>query len=704
MQGRSQTWQTLVNAGNYTVIPHLTISGSLTYGTETIVEMKSSIKVLGSGGSYDIPNAGNCISAQLDVTLKGTSDTIPRMAKLEPYIDLTNGTTTTTDHLKKGVFYIDTRKLNSAGSTVYDYDTLVISAYDAMMLTELSYYALDGDIGTWPKTDISVVNEIAARIGVEVDSTVSSIMNKSYPVQYPGYGESGLTLRETLGTIGAMYAGNWIISDDGKLKLIQIKAKNSSDQTITKYGNIDISEANAAYTRVIINVDSDTYYTYPGATLSYSNWQASTAYSVGDPVVYNSSYYICRVAHTSGSTFDSSKWDKDIVFVLDCQWASSEVSGAAIGYQMAQNIYNIVSGYSYRGFKLEEAIFDPALEVGDRITVGSANVYVFNRDMIFDYLLTADLEAPIESEIDHEFQYQLGSGSTVQRSLASVKTSLTVQSGQIEGLISGQITTYRSATNPYAAFGVTRHTGDLWYCTADTTSGGISYSANTWYRWSGSVWDETTANVDVAPDWEEDTSYSVGDVVTYNGHWYKCTTAHTSGSSWDSSKWEVCDTISEVSQSQILQQIDSIQLGVAHGANGSYIYLTANGITQKTSGQMYFDTDNAHFTGKLSAVKVVARGDDFLVTNADETIIYGKVGYGSGNDGHSDTNGVILQAYTYDPNSGQYVVDTDHYFIVTDQGVRMSSGDYSIFVTNNGCYTKRSGASAVQIGTAVWGS
>jgi len=45
------------------------------------------------------------------------------------------------------------------------------------------------------------------------------------------------------------------------------------------------------------------------------------------------------------------------------------------------------------------------------------------------------------------------------------------------------------------------------------------------------------AGENIGSEWQKSTSYAVGNIVTHENKYYKCTTAHTSGTTWDSSKW-----------------------------------------------------------------------------------------------------------------------------------------------------------------------
>jgi hypothetical protein len=69
---------------------------------------------------------------------------------------------------------------------------------------------------TWPARDMDVVREIAEFIGVPVDPRTDAIIIRNYFVQYPGE----YSCREVLGYIAAMYAGCFVMSDAGELRLL----------------------------------------------------------------------------------------------------------------------------------------------------------------------------------------------------------------------------------------------------------------------------------------------------------------------------------------------------------------------------------------------------------------------------------------------------------------------------------------------------
>ena len=158
------------------------------------------------------PSVGGCVSRQIDIMIK-PKGTIPRMAeiKLETRLVLkdfvTGEITSTSEWLPKGTFYIDTRQTDKVSGA------LIIHGYDAMLKAEQPFLT-DTTEDDWPKPMDDVVEEIAKRMGVTVDSrtVVSHTLQAGYPLGY--------TMREVLGFIASAHAGNWIITDAGELRLV----------------------------------------------------------------------------------------------------------------------------------------------------------------------------------------------------------------------------------------------------------------------------------------------------------------------------------------------------------------------------------------------------------------------------------------------------------------------------------------------------
>lgn len=200
MQQTSNIWKTLLADRNHRKEYKVNISGA-EYGQDKIIRLSR----FGALFSGDTPTVGACVSGQASVGLWSPQD-VPRCAEVKVFVRLTNGNTVS-EWLQLGVYYVDTRDFNK------ETNVLTLECYDAMLKAE-QVYLLDNNVGTWPRTQASVVSEICERIGVELDDRTT--LNASYQVEYP----NDLTMREILGFIGAAHGGNWTMTPTGKLRLV----------------------------------------------------------------------------------------------------------------------------------------------------------------------------------------------------------------------------------------------------------------------------------------------------------------------------------------------------------------------------------------------------------------------------------------------------------------------------------------------------
>lgn len=100
--------------------------------------------------------------------------------------------------------------------------------------------------------------------------------------------------------------------------------------------------------------------------------------------------------------------------------------------EMAQNILNKLSGYQYQPYQADGALLDPAAEIGD--AVGTATSYggVFTRSRKFGRLMKADISAPHDEEINHEFKYESPQERKFTRVTGEIRASLILTNNKIE--------------------------------------------------------------------------------------------------------------------------------------------------------------------------------------------------------------------------------------------------------------------------------
>lgn len=205
----SDLWQQMLADPAHAVEAKLKIAG-VEYGEDQIV--RKSLMVY--GGLYSTFGIGNCCARQIEFEIY-PQGTIPRQAKIEVYMRLRLGEQVS-EWIPKGVFFFSTRKTDRITGV------LSVHGYDAMLKAEETWLDSSYDAKTWPMPAATAVADIAARMGVAVDSRTQ--LDEAFPVQYPVDDKGDMTMREALGRIAVANAGNWTITDEGKLLLVGLSS------------------------------------------------------------------------------------------------------------------------------------------------------------------------------------------------------------------------------------------------------------------------------------------------------------------------------------------------------------------------------------------------------------------------------------------------------------------------------------------------
>jgi len=167
----------------------------------------------------DAPSIGNTIAGEIDVEILTPTVTIPRMASLAPKLRVTNGVSTS-EWISKGTYFIDTRE-NANG-------VLTIHGYDSMLKTEADFV----DNSSYPRQASLVAADIATAIGVTVDNR-TDLTGITVPTLPVGYSQ-----REVLANIAVLACGNWVISDDNALLLVDMAIPGETNLLITETGDV----------------------------------------------------------------------------------------------------------------------------------------------------------------------------------------------------------------------------------------------------------------------------------------------------------------------------------------------------------------------------------------------------------------------------------------------------------------------------------
>lgn len=223
MHSVSNLYLSLLADKNHRVETKLSIAG-VEYSQADIV--KDSLRVY--GGLYSTFGIGNCCARQIEFEIMPKGE-IARQAEIKVFARLASGEQVS-EWIPKGVFYFATRKTDRKTGV------LSVHGYDSMLKAEQTWLDSIYDAETWPMPVWTAVNDIAARMGVAVDSRTQ--LNTAFPVQYPVDSDGDMTMREALSRVAVANAGNWTITDEGKLLLVGLNSMpKETNHLVTETGS-----------------------------------------------------------------------------------------------------------------------------------------------------------------------------------------------------------------------------------------------------------------------------------------------------------------------------------------------------------------------------------------------------------------------------------------------------------------------------------
>ena len=118
--------------------------------------------------------------------------------------------------------------------------------------------------------------------------------------------------------------------------------------------------------------------------------------------------------------------------------------------QMCQDVLARLQGYQYQPYQADGTILDPAAEIGDALNSPLIYGGIYTRSKTFGRLMKADVSAPHDEEINHEYQYESPEQREFKRETSDLRASLVITNNAItaevirateaEGTLTSQIT------------------------------------------------------------------------------------------------------------------------------------------------------------------------------------------------------------------------------------------------------------------------
>ena len=328
----------------------------------------------------DAPAIGRVCSATMKAVIHPIDGVaIPKAARVYAFCRLVSPDgKTATDWVKQGCFYISSR----TGKT-----NVTLNLRDDMVKAGQTYFD-KSTLTDWPKQQAIVVADIAKIMGVEVDSRSSFATGSSYRINYI----AGDTLiSEVLSYIAASNGGNWIMTEEGRLRLVPLESPKN-----TILADAVLGSAHNGYTETGVPI------TISRVTMTDGN---DETYTAGD----DSGYEI---------TFDSPVADQTVV----------------------DDVYQKLAGVVYTPYRVDVARADPLLELGDTVVATKKDgsevcVWLAAMDISCNIGHTCTFEAQAESDSEEEFPYKTASELRESRSIHANHSYYGASLNKAEGLV-----------------------------------------------------------------------------------------------------------------------------------------------------------------------------------------------------------------------------------------------------------------------------
>lgn len=395
------------------------VAGGVTYGIDKIYSARRE-RGLFAGSS---PSIGNCVSATLELTIIPES----RVDRLAPIAVSTRLVTfdgaESTTWRPAGTFYADTRNEAQGG------EEKTFTAFDAMLKADIPYLE-NAQVASWPAADTAVAADIAALMGITVDSRT---VLAGYEVPLP---EQDWTAREVLGWIGAANCGNWIVTDDNKLYLVPFRGVTSllgtdrshalllGDSFIVLSTGIKYEDTRALLGEsesaaigfgsdfVVMNGRGNDQ-TVMGGAFTDIRQNAASCQNLGllPPFSGVRLYWDKENSYEDQEVTENNETATEKVEIVNAYFSGDETGRVLEALcpwatqAMADAILAKIEGYCWQGAEVEGAEIPPAAELGDTVICDGVIFSMSRESVTFNGAYAPTISAPADEEVDEEYPY-----------------------------------------------------------------------------------------------------------------------------------------------------------------------------------------------------------------------------------------------------------------------------------------------------------
>lgn len=151
--------------------------------------------------------------------------------------------------------------------------------------------------------------------------------------------------------------------------------------------------------------------------------------------------------------------------------------------QMCRDILTRLQGYQYQPYTADGTILNPAAEIGDALNSSLVYGGIYTRSKTFGRLMKADVSAPEDEEINHEYQYEDPKTREFKRAIDNVSAQLEIANDNINAKVSqtGGSNSSFAWTLTASGFTLTSNSKQVMKCDSNglTVTGKISATSGT---------------------------------------------------------------------------------------------------------------------------------------------------------------------------------------------------------------------------------
>lgn len=385
------------------------IIGGVVYDESQIVTLSTNEALF----AEDTLSVGGAIAREIDFSAF-LDDSVPRRAQIIHEVRLITSTQAS-EWLQKGVYYISTRSKDPLTGVT------TVHGFDAMMAAEQEWKPAQTDI--FPMSMKEAVQKTAAILHLALDPRNVYKTGEDYKVSCPvadGNASEeeqvkGLSIRQVWRWIAAAMGGNFIINDLGELRLVPVNDAISTAYLADENGDAVTFGGDAILLRVA-SADSPELSALGNAAASVQQFPAFEAIS----------RVILKIGGDQGYVSGS---DTGRTIEIDCAYGSQT---------MANDLLAQLQGYVYQPMKADDALIDPAAELGDPVEVCGLYAVLAQKDTLWDMLSAADIAAPGGTGPEDEYGFLSAAASRAQYELAQARSLIAKTNDRISMEIYGE--------------------------------------------------------------------------------------------------------------------------------------------------------------------------------------------------------------------------------------------------------------------------